>query len=171
MSTTENELSQGEATASTAGTPNPTPLLGEHTELVEEIATLRSEIETLKREALNDEHEIMRQCRRADEAEALVQQMKRALEEAEKLYPDFAAYEAIQKALSLSGEVMGCSPSPSAHDDGCAYFADLCPECDGTGERDTWSGARCHECNGKGWVRDEDDSALITSLSHGEETP
>lgn len=39
---------------------------------------------------------------------------------------------------------------------------DICPYCDGTGERDFLSGARCYECNGTGWIwdRDPDDEYL-----------
>lgn len=33
---------------------------------------------------------------------------------------------------------------------------DICPHCDGTGERDPFSGARCYECNGTGWREDEE---------------
>lgn len=32
----------------------------------------------------------------------------------------------------------------------------LCPNCDGTGERDFLSGARCYECNGTGWVNEDE---------------
>lgn len=31
---------------------------------------------------------------------------------------------------------------------------DICPRCEGTGERDFLSGARCYECNGTGWRED-----------------
>lgn len=34
---------------------------------------------------------------------------------------------------------------------------DICPACDGTGERDFLSGARCYECNGTGWREYPDD--------------
>ncbi len=33
---------------------------------------------------------------------------------------------------------------------------DLCPVCDGSGERDCLSGAKCYECNGTGFVLDVD---------------
>lgn len=33
---------------------------------------------------------------------------------------------------------------------------DICPYCDGTGERDFLSGARCYYCNGTGMIPDED---------------
>ena len=33
---------------------------------------------------------------------------------------------------------------------------DICPICDGTGERCFLSGAKCYECNGTG-VREDDD--------------
>jgi hypothetical protein len=33
---------------------------------------------------------------------------------------------------------------------------DDCPYCDGTGERDWLSGARCYECNGTGISKDDD---------------
>ena len=33
---------------------------------------------------------------------------------------------------------------------------DLCPICDGSGERDGFSGARCRECNGLGMIEDKD---------------
>ena len=33
---------------------------------------------------------------------------------------------------------------------------DICPICDGTGERDFLSGAKCYECNGTGVVSDVD---------------
>lgn len=33
---------------------------------------------------------------------------------------------------------------------------DICPICDGTGERDTFSGAKCYECNGTGFCQDVD---------------
>lgn len=33
---------------------------------------------------------------------------------------------------------------------------DICPHCDGSGERDFLSGARCYECNGRGVIEDED---------------
>ena len=33
---------------------------------------------------------------------------------------------------------------------------DICPICDGTGERDWLSGAKCYECNGLGYVEDSD---------------
>jgi DnaJ-class molecular chaperone len=35
-------------------------------------------------------------------------------------------------------------------------FVDICPHCDGTGERDFLSGAKCYECNGTG-IREETD--------------
>lgn len=40
---------------------------------------------------------------------------------------------------------------------------DLCSYCDGTGERDFLSGARCHECNGTGMIeyRDPDDEEYL----------
>lgn len=33
---------------------------------------------------------------------------------------------------------------------------DICPHCDGTGERDFLSGARCYECGGTGMIEDRD---------------
>lgn len=33
---------------------------------------------------------------------------------------------------------------------------DICPACDGTGERCILSGAKCYECNGTGVLEDED---------------
>lgn len=33
---------------------------------------------------------------------------------------------------------------------------DDCTSCDGTGERDWLSGARCYECNGTGIAKDDD---------------
>lgn len=38
---------------------------------------------------------------------------------------------------------------------------DFCYYCDGTGERDFLSGAKCYECNGTGWV-DRDDEPELT---------
>ena len=35
-------------------------------------------------------------------------------------------------------------------------MSDICYYCDGTGERDFLSGARCHECNGTGWKDDDE---------------
>lgn len=35
-------------------------------------------------------------------------------------------------------------------------MSDICPRCDGTGERDFLSGARCYECNGTGWIEERD---------------
>lgn len=32
---------------------------------------------------------------------------------------------------------------------------DLCYYCDGTGERDFLSGAKCYECNGTGWIEEK----------------
>lgn len=37
-----------------------------------------------------------------------------------------------------------------------AMSFDICPICDGTGERDFLSGAKCYECNGTGVVSDVD---------------
>lgn len=34
---------------------------------------------------------------------------------------------------------------------------DICWHCDGSGERDFLSGARCYECNGTGWIEEEDE--------------
>ena len=33
---------------------------------------------------------------------------------------------------------------------------DICPICDGSGERDFLSGAKCYECNGRGIIEDAD---------------
>lgn len=33
----------------------------------------------------------------------------------------------------------------------------ICAYCDGTGERDFLSGARCYHCDGKGYVEESDD--------------
>jgi RecJ-like exonuclease len=33
---------------------------------------------------------------------------------------------------------------------------DICPICDGSGERDFLSGAKCYECNGRGVIEDSD---------------
>ena len=33
---------------------------------------------------------------------------------------------------------------------------DICPICDGSGERDFLSGAKCYECNGLGVIEDSD---------------
>jgi len=38
-----------------------------------------------------------------------------------------------------------------------APFHDICPYCDGTGEDDPISGARCYECDGTGMIDDDDD--------------
>lgn len=38
---------------------------------------------------------------------------------------------------------------------------DFCYVCDGTGERDFISGAKCYECNGIGWI-DRDDEPEFT---------
>lgn len=47
-------------------------------------------------------------------------------------------------------------------DDGCGFFSSVCPDCDGTGERDWLSGARCYECKGTGFVDDdEEDSSHV----------
>ena len=35
-------------------------------------------------------------------------------------------------------------------------MSDICPHCDGPGERDFLSGARCYECDGAGWLFDRD---------------
>lgn len=35
-------------------------------------------------------------------------------------------------------------------------FVDICQYCDGTGERDFLSGARCYHCNGTGVIEDDD---------------
>lgn len=41
---------------------------------------------------------------------------------------------------------------------------DLCYACDGTGERDCLSGARCLECGGTGWAQETEDPAETMSL-------
>lgn len=33
---------------------------------------------------------------------------------------------------------------------------DICWACDGTGERDWLSGARCYDCGGTGWIEDRE---------------
>ena len=35
-------------------------------------------------------------------------------------------------------------------------MSDICPHCDGSGERDFLSGAKCYECDGTGWKEDSD---------------
>ncbi len=47
-------------------------------------------------------------------------------------------------------------------------FLDLCYYCDGTGERDPISGARCWECGGTG-VREEPDDDEFYDDFEGEE--
>ncbi len=37
---------------------------------------------------------------------------------------------------------------------------DFCHHCDGTGERDFLSGAKCYECNGTGWIDRADEPEL-----------
>ena len=43
-------------------------------------------------------------------------------------------------------------------------MGDICHHCDGTGERDFLSGARCLECNGTGWIEEPEDPWESMSL-------
>lgn len=49
-------------------------------------------------------------------------------------------------------------------------MCDICPNCDGTGERDFLSGARCLYCNGTGIIEEKDDEDYDErDLEHDEE--
>ena len=43
-------------------------------------------------------------------------------------------------------------------------MCDICPKCDGTGDRDFLTGARCWECNGTGIIEDCDDEPMPECL-------
>lgn len=44
-------------------------------------------------------------------------------------------------------------------------MGDICQRCDGTGERDVLSGARCLECNGTGWIEEPEEPWESMSLA------